>query len=179
MLSVNFMSRIVTIKEFCNIAIDYWLLVADKAILKIPTGKLGFKPTEESRTVAELATHMYRAAYMLTRVVAIGVFRERDFQDLPFNPTQAQTPQAIVDYGCKVKQYMRDTLPNITEADLNKTVWYRDFTSHGISDWSRTGWESLKTLLEEILHHRGQLFTYLRLMGTTPPNLYDHTPHTS
>ncbi len=31
------MSRIDTIKELCNIAINQWLLVTDKAILKIPT----------------------------------------------------------------------------------------------------------------------------------------------
>ena len=170
------MSRIAVIKELCYNAINRWLLVTDKAILMIPTNKLRFKPTEESRTAAELAIHIYRAAYMLIRVVATGVFHERDFQDLPFDPSKTQTPQAIVDYGSKVKQYIHDTLPNITEVDLDKTVWYREFTSHGIDDWSRTGWESLKTLLEEIPHHRGQLFTYLRLIGIHPPHLYDYTP---
>ena len=173
------MSRITTVRELCYNAINQWLLVVDKAILKIPANQLAFKPTNESRTAAELATHIYRAAYMLTRVVATGVFHERDFQHLPFDPNTAHTPEAIVNYGAHVKQYMRDTLPTITKADLDKTVWYRDFTSHGIPDWSRTGWESLTTLLEEILHHRGQLFTYLRLMGIHPPHLYDYTPHTS
>jgi hypothetical protein len=29
---------------------------------------------------------------------------------------------------------------------------------------------------DEHWHHRGQLYTYLRLLGKEPPNLYDYSP---
>jgi uncharacterized damage-inducible protein DinB len=35
------------------------------------------------------------------------------------------------------------------------------------------GFESLATILEETIHHRGQLCLYLRMMGIKPPFIYD------
>ena len=40
--------------------------------------------------------------------------------------------------------------------------------------WSQTGFEAIQTALEEMIHHRGQLCTYLRLLEIDPPLLYPY-----
>jgi uncharacterized damage-inducible protein DinB len=37
-------------------------------------------------------------------------------------------------------------------------------------------WQYFSFAYDEHWHHRGQLYTYLRLRGKEPPNLYDYAP---
>lgn len=59
-----------------------------------------------------------------------------------------------------------EALAGITEAELARTVRsaFGEFT----------GAQFLTFLYDEHWHHRGQFYTYLRLMGKEPPMLYDY-----
>ena len=76
------MSRLEAIKDFYIFTLDKWSVVLDKVILKFPNDKLDFKPTEISRTVAEMATHVYQMVFMYAYAVENDKFREEDFQKI-------------------------------------------------------------------------------------------------
>lgn len=56
----------------------------------------------------------------------------------------------------------------MTEEKMEKQVSYNCWGGLKIG-----GYESLATILEESIHHRGQLCLYLRMMGIKPPFIYD------
>ena len=54
------------------------------------------------------------------------------------------------------------------EEDMDRKVSYNCWGGAKIG-----GLEFLATILEETIHHRGQLCLYLRMMGIKPPFIYD------
>ena len=97
-----------------------------------------------------------------------GEFTTEDYGIIPFNPKTVKTASEIVEYGEKVKNYVRETLEKYTEDDMDKKVTYSCWGNVEID-----GFASLATILEEVIHHRGQLCVYLRMMCIKPPFIYD------
>jgi uncharacterized damage-inducible protein DinB len=160
------MSKLETVRSNTGHLLDRALTVLDKAILMIPEGQLEFRPTPENMTVKQLSYHIYQTVYILTRSTSMGQFRLDLLQGIPFDPDAVKTPQDIVDYGAEVKRYVRDALADFTEEDLDRMLK---------EDWEMTGYRAMNIAFEEVIHHRGQLMTYLRLMGVEPPYLYDYS----
>jgi uncharacterized damage-inducible protein DinB len=63
-----------------------------------------------------------------------------------------------------------DALAGLTDEQIGRPVE----ASYG----SFPGWQFYQFAYDEHWHHRGQLYTYLRLLGKEPPMLYDyeHSP---
>ena len=60
---------------------------------------------------------------------------------------------------------------------MNKAIKY-DFTKakglpKGWGTWSVKGFLSMLTIVTEVIHHRGQLCLYLRMMGIKPHFIYN------
>ncbi|MHA2251541.1 MAG: DinB family protein [Candidatus Kariarchaeaceae archaeon] len=178
------MSRLEAIKEYYIQTLDKWSVVLDKAILKFPDDKLEFKPTDISYTVAEMATHVYQMAFMYAYAVKYGEFKEKNFQEIPFRAEDAKSGRQIVDYARKVKKFVKGVILKLSTEDLEKDVSYGEFQEIGKSfgevwgDWSMGAKVSLDKMMEDILHHRAQLFVYLRLLNLHPPFIYDYSPIT-
>ena len=176
------MSRLEAIREYYIFALDKWSVVLDKALLKFPNDKLNYKLTEISRTVAEIATHVYQMIFMYAYAVENDKFHESDFQKIPFKAEDAKSSRDIYEYGQKVKKYARKVIINITDEDLNKDVWYGDFSEIGKSfgqkweNWSMNAKTSLDKMMEDVIHHRSQLFLYLRFLEIPTPFIYDYSP---
>lgn len=145
--------------------VDKVMDVLDRAILMIPADQLEFRPAPDSMSAKELAYHVYQVAFILTRGAEKGVFAGSDFNLVPFEPDQVSSAEEIVDYGRRVKIYVRQAVAGFTDVQLDRTVHY-------YFGQRLTGMESMSRVVEETIHHRGQLMLYLRLMGLKPPPLY-------
>lgn len=141
----------------------------DKEILLVPDDKLDYKPIEDTMTAAELAYHIYSVCLAYTVGTVKGEFKDEDYAIIPFKLENIKTAADIVEYGKKVKAYITDAIETkISETDMDKKITY---TSWGGLQFD--GFESLSTILEEVIHHRGQLCLYLRMMGIRPHFIYD------
>jgi uncharacterized damage-inducible protein DinB len=138
--------------------------IALRVIEAIPADKIHSHPIPNMRTPAELVVHLYG---MVVREIAEGTLRGqvRELDD------------AALCAGIKTKddllQFARDSyaaaakaIPSITDAHLQamvKTPWGMDFP----------GWMMLGITHDEFLHHRGQLYAYVRALGAEPPMMWD------
>jgi len=142
--------------------------VLDKAIILIPDDKLNWKLFEDAMTAADLGIHIYACSLVYTAGTLKGEFSDADYAIIPFDSKNVKSATEIVEYGEKVKNYIKETLPKLTEADMDKKVTYNCWGSVKIG-----GFESLSTIFEEVIHHRGQLCIHLRMLGIKPPFIYD------
>lgn len=160
------MSRLDVVRHNTEHLLDGALKVLDKLIMLIPDDKLEFSPTPEVMTAKQLSYHIYQTLYILTRSTSLGSFKLELLEGIPFDPNQVKTGADIVAYGTRVKDYVRGILPDFREEDLERTLH---------EEWGMTGFRAMNIAFEEALHHRGQLVTYLRILGIKTPYLYDYS----
>ncbi|MHA2295023.1 MAG: DinB family protein [Candidatus Hodarchaeales archaeon] len=161
------MSVVDSTKGVMNYTLNCSLKVVDKAIKMIPPDKLDWKPVEDAMTISELALHIYHMAYTYTWGTKNGKVTASEFIDMT-PPQKVSRSEEIIEYGQKVKEYMNETIPSLTEENLTSEVVY-----HCWNDFKIVGRSSILTINEEVIHHRGQLSVYLRMLGVKPPFIYD------
>ncbi len=162
------MSKLKNVRTQLQYAFTGPMKILDKAIKLVPDDKLQWKPFDDAMTAAELGIHIYMCSLVYTAGTLKGEFSESDYSIIPFNPENIKSASEIVEYGEKVKNYMRETLPKLTEDDMEKEITYKCWGGVKIP-----GFASMATILEEVIHHRGQLCLYLRMLGIKPPFIYD------
>jgi uncharacterized damage-inducible protein DinB len=92
----------------------------------------------------------------------------------PLSATDYPTVESLVDTARKVESYMRDFLPTLTDADLERTV---EFALPGSEPRAMLLGSLLQHAALHGVHHRGQVALLLRSLGYAPGNfdllLYD------
>ncbi|MHA1226077.1 MAG: DinB family protein [Candidatus Hodarchaeales archaeon] len=163
------MSKIEQVKNSTDYAINNALKTFEKALKMVPEDKLDFKPADSALSIKDLATHVYMVTFVYTAGTIKGEFTNDDYSIIPFDAEKIDSMQEILDYGEKVKAYVRDALKDkLKEEHLEREVIYKNWGGFKLS-----GFASMMTILEEIIHHRGQLCVYLRILGLKPPFIYD------
>jgi uncharacterized damage-inducible protein DinB len=110
-------------------------------------------------TLRELISHIPEAEVALTRSALSGsTWKERlDLKGL----SVAQ----IADRFDQEHNNLVTEVSNLTEDQLNDEAEF-----HGNKTRRKV---LLSAMTEHEIHHRGQVFTYLRLLGISPPNIHD------
>ena len=144
--------------------LKYWQKEAPatrKVISRIPEGS-DYRPDPKSRTAREIAWLMVREEIALAEGLIKGAI---EWTEQPAPPTVKE----ILD----LYDRQHDTLTRKLES-LDTAQWTRKipFLFDGNEVMSETGYESAWTFLLDIIHHRGQISTYLRPMGSTVPQIY-------
>lgn len=75
---------------------------------------------------------------------------------------------AVISYYDQLYQESRDLLSSLTEEDLHKKC----STPAGIPI---TRWKWMRAMVEHEIHHRGQLYTYLGILGIPVPPIFGLT----
>lgn len=134
-----------------------------RVIHAIPEDKIDARPIGQMRSPKELVAHMYTSM----RTVAEGI------------STGSITEDARAESGAELRsrddmlRYARDcwnaadrVMPTLTDAQIQalvKTPWGADFPGHVCAT----------IIYDEHLHHRGQLYAFLRALGAEPPFMWD------
>ena len=133
-----------------------------KVISRIPQERSDYKADPKARNAREIAWLMVREEMVLGDGLEKGVL---NWQDVP---TPA-TVKEILDTYDKHHEHVTKTLHGIDAARWEKSI---PFMWEGQEVMSASGYDNAWGFLLDQIHHRGQLSTYLRPMGSTVPAIY-------
>ena len=132
-----------------------------KVISRIPEGS-DYRPDPKSRTAREIAWVIVREEGVLGDGLEKGTL---EWQEVP---APASVKEVLAAYD-KHHETATKKLKALTPANWDRKV---PFMYQGQEVMSETGSGSAWGFLLDIIHHRGQLSTYLRPMGSTVPAIY-------
>jgi uncharacterized damage-inducible protein DinB len=133
-----------------------------KVIARIPQERSDYRPDPKARTARELAWLIVREESVLAEGLEKGAF---EWVDVPAPPTVKE----ILDTYDRGHEDLTKRLYGIETGGWERKV---PFVYQGTEVMSATGYESAWGFFFDLIHHRGQLSTYLRPMGSTVPQIY-------
>ena len=155
---------------------DYFNLVHGVTIRAIDTftdSDLNFRPMPPMRTPRELIFHIYAQERALAEAARDGRLTvEASSACNPEEPHGAaalaslETVADLKAYAEACHQTAEGIFRAMTEEDVTRPVEGPFGTV--------PAWQYFAFAYDEHWHHRGQLYTYLRLIGKEPPMLYDY-----
>jgi uncharacterized damage-inducible protein DinB len=132
-----------------------------KVLSRIPENS-NYRPDPKSRTAREIAWLIVREEVVLSEGLQKGVL---EWAEVPAPATAKEVLAAYDQHHAAATQAL-NALP--------ASGWERKvpFMYQGQEVMSDTGYANAWGFFFDIIHHRGQLTTYLRPMGSTVPQIY-------
>jgi uncharacterized damage-inducible protein DinB len=136
---------------------------------------LDFRPRPEMRTPRDLIFHTYTQEKLLAESARDGAFTiEMANLSNPEDPSNASALDALATvakataYANRCHRIADDIFRGISDDQVERPV-ESPFGTY-------PAWRYFAFAYDEHWHHRGQLYSYLRLLGKEPPMLYDYQP---
>jgi uncharacterized damage-inducible protein DinB len=139
-----------------------------KMLEKVPLENKDWKPHEKSMSLGRLATHVAETTHWASDIHHIDDF---DFmKNYNFNPHVAATTEELLTiFQTNLDKAIAD-LSVMTDEDFNKTwtvrrgeqIMFQTPKKVAIRGWA----------FSHLIHHRGQLSVYLRLLNVPVPGMY-------
>lgn len=151
----------------CNWRFDYFEKVHERTMRVvhcIPPDKVDWTPREGKFTLGDLARHIATTNRYLFAEVAQG----KPSRYAGCGRDLAATCSEIICFMENLHRESLEIISRLTDADLHEKC----ITPNGSPI---TTWKWLRSMVEHEIHHRGQLYTYLGLLGVPTPQLYGLT----
>ena len=132
-----------------------------KVISRIPEGS-DYRPDPKSRPAREIAWLIVREEILLTDGIEKG---KLEWEEVP----APATVKEVLDTYDRHHDSLTKRLKAVDVKGWEKKV---PFTFQGQEVMSDTGFGTAWGFLFDIIHHRAQISTYLRPMGSTVPQIY-------
>ena len=132
-----------------------------KVIERIPEGSK-YRPDPKSRTAREIAWLIAREEGVLGEGLHKG---QLEWAELPAPPTMKEVLAAY-------DRNHKDASTKLHALDAARWDARVPFMMGGQAVMNETAYDNAWGFLLDIIHHRGQLSTYLRAMGSTVPQIY-------
>lgn len=134
---------------------------------RVPEGKFDWKPHEKSMTLGRLTTHVAELPGFMTSILTMD---EVDFAKGHYKAAHATTPSELLTVFQQKLDEVVATLQTITDEQMNAPFTLRS-GDHVIATLPRK--VAVRSMaMNHILHHRGQIAVYLRLLDVPVPGLY-------
>jgi uncharacterized damage-inducible protein DinB len=147
--------------------LDLWAKegAATRAVIsRIPEGS-GYRPDPKSRTAREVAWVLVLEANQLVDALERGSI---DWQDVP-------PPATVADVLAEFDKQRDAHLARLRAIPESRWAGHVEMLYQGAVVSKSTTTEMAFGFLLDMIHHRGQLTTYLRPMGSTVPQVYGPT----
>lgn len=139
-----------------------------KMLERVPQDKLTWKPHEKSRTLGEVASHIAHLPGVFIATLAREEFDRNEYQP----GTTGSTAGIVATFDRNIAAAFA-TLPTLTMEQLLGT-WRYKYGERVIFEMPRLA--VLRAMgLNHLIHHRGQLSVYLRLLNVPLPPVYGPT----
>ena len=148
--------------EFCITRRKAELPAFVRVLKAVPQGRLDYRPDPKARTAAQLAWVLAAEEAALVSLLDTGTVEWKE------QPPPAQVDQIVAAYE-RSAAAVTERLERLDEAGWQKKV---RFLMEGGAAWEDTLAQMTWGFLFDGLHHRGQLSTYLRPMGSKVPSIY-------
>lgn len=132
-----------------------------KVLSRIPEGAT-YRPDPKSRTAREIAWLIVREEVALGDGMSKGVF---EWTEVPAPATMKE----VLDTYDKHHDAVTRQLEGVSAGGWDKNI---PFMYQGQEVMSAPGYENAWGFLLDMIHHRGQITTYLRPMGSKVPQIY-------
>lgn len=134
--------------------------VTNALVGKIEESNYDFQPTETSMSAQKLVTHMYTSYYKFIKTVKEG-------NGAPFLEKLDEAQQSLTQLSEDYTEKTKELLASLTKEDLD-----REIDMSKIFGMNVTGHLMVQMAIEHEIHHKGNLFVYVREMGHTDLPLY-------
>ena len=133
-----------------------------KVIERVPQDRSDYRPDPKARSARDLAW------FIVHETISLGEGLEKG----AFNWVDVPTPATIKEVLDTYDRRYEDVTSRMRR--LQPAQWERQvpFLYDGKEIMRSTGYESAWGFLFDLIHHRGQLSTYLRPMGSRVPGIY-------
>lgn len=141
-----------------------------RLIERIPPDCLDWRPHPKSFTAGHLAGHLVDCVRWVEAILAHDTFDIDPATYQPCQPSSVPTLLAAFDHHVsRATDLLAAALPSVAEATWRLTV-------RGVPRVERPKGDALRDFtLHHLIHHRGQLSVYLRLMDVPVPGVYGPT----
>lgn len=138
-----------------------------KIIERIPEEKLTWRPHEKSMSLGRLGQHLAELPHWMNRIM------EADHYDFVLQAFKVPEPPAsvkeIIDLYHTKYEAAKAALAHAGSVDLD-LVWEMRRSGVAFTTYPRA--IALATQLDHMVHHRGQLTVYLRLLNVPIPGFF-------
>lgn len=150
------------LKEF-----DDEMATTRRVIARVPTDKGEWKPHVKSFALGHLTQLVATMPGWITRTL-----REPEMNIADEPAYSFQTTESLLDQFDRHSAEAHDALARTTDADLEET-WSLKMGEQTLVTLPR--YEAVRTHINHLCHHRGQLTVYLRLIDVPVPSIYGPT----
>jgi uncharacterized damage-inducible protein DinB len=155
-----------TISEMLLPEFDQEMANTRKILDCVPEEKLAWKPHAKSMTLGRLASHVAELAGW-----AVVVITEDKLEITPdMKPFSAPTKAELMGAIDKNTTDARAAIAGASDEQLGKT-WSFIYAGHTVFSMPRTA-VLRNMVMSHLIHHRGQLSVYLRLIDVAIPGMY-------
>lgn len=138
-----------------------------KILKVVPEEKLDWRPHDKSMTLGRLASHLADMPHWMTVVLTTG---ELNFATSTYRTTIATSTKQLVQQFEEQYHKALDTLKNASDEVL-KGKWTMRNGDRILFELPRIA--ALRFFaMSHLIHHRGQLSVYLRLLDVPVPGMY-------
>jgi len=156
-----------SIKQSFTIEINKEADSTKKMLERVPAEQFDWKPHEKSMTLKALATHV---AHLESWPALVITTDELDFQNNTLERPKINTTQDLVDLSEKGRYESLQALENM-DVEKMKDIWTLRNGEQILIELPKIG--VLRGMcLNHLVHHRGQLSVYLRLLNVPVPGMY-------
>ena len=133
----------------------------ERMLEAVPPDRADYRPHPNSRSGAEMVTLLAREQEILCHMFDSGEIEIRDFGSDPVDEMRALWKKSTDE--------LRSRLRKLDDAAWEKPVKFR-LGGKVVNEQPASEW--LWGFLHDMIHHRGQLSTYIRPMGGKVPSIY-------
>lgn len=139
--------------------------IAVRCVANIPTDQLDAHPIPRMRTPKELVVHMYSSSMRsMMEGLITGTYPDFDEKAACDRIRTREDLLRFCDESWKASDRAVQAATDANLAGSVKTPWGNDIP----------GPMCVQVVRDELLHHRGQLYAYLRALGQEVPDMYDY-----
>jgi uncharacterized damage-inducible protein DinB len=113
--------------------------------------QLSFRPWENGMSLSELTLHISGSTSMFVKTVNTGVFTP------PTEKKEVSTAKELIELVEAQTEYAKQELEKLTDEQLKSIITFAGMDLPGKA--------MLELAKDHEIHHKGQLFTYVRLLG--------------
>lgn len=133
---------------------------------RVPEHSFAWKPHEKSMTLGRLVSHI---ADLPNRAVAI-IAADTYVRPADFKPFQAASAQDLLEHFDAASHQAREALTGLQDDQLDVT-WSMQMNGRTMASLPRA-LALRRVFMDHLIHHRGQLSVFLRLLDVPIPGMY-------